>query len=229
MKREAMLFYKSFDEAISLLPDDDQLKAYRAIIRYGLYGEDPDIDGVAGAIFLLAKPQIDANNRKYENGKRGGRPKKTENDAEEKQEKTEIKPKENLKETEAEPKEKDKEKDKVKDKKNTAQINDIFEKVWSAYPEKKGKARVSDKDKRKIAEVGLDKMLQAIQRYKDDVKSTTWRHWQNGSTFFHSGYIDYLDENYEKSNQWKPPNGFNNAPMRDCDMKELELKLLQSN
>ena len=63
-----------------MLPDEDQLKAYRAIIRYGLYGEEPNVDGVAGAVYLLAKPQIDANNRRYENGKRGGRPKRTETD-----------------------------------------------------------------------------------------------------------------------------------------------------
>ena len=77
MKREAVLFYKSFDEAISMLPESEQLKAYRAIIKYGLYGEESEVSGVAGAILSMAKPQIDANNRRYENGKQGGRPKKT--------------------------------------------------------------------------------------------------------------------------------------------------------
>ena len=227
MKREAVLFYKSFDEAISLLPDEDQLETYRAIIRYGLYGEEPDIDGVSGAIFLLAKPQIDANNRKYENGLRGGRPRKSEDEADKNQDETKEKPIENQDETKEKPKEKDKEKDKDNDNVNikTAQINEIFEAVWKAYPEKKGKGKVSDADKRKIAKIGIDKMLLAIQRYKDDVNSTDWKHWQNGSTFFHSGYIDYLDENYEKSIQ----NKFNNAPVRNYNMNELELKLLATN
>ena len=79
MEREAVLFYKSFDEAISMLSDEDQLAVYRAITKYGLYGEETELTGAAGAIFLLAKPQIDANNRRYENGKKGGAPKGNQN------------------------------------------------------------------------------------------------------------------------------------------------------
>lgn len=234
MKREAVLFYKSFEEAISMLPDEDQLKAYRSIVRYGLYGEEPDVDGVAGAIFLLAKPQIDANNRRYENGKRGGRPKKTEIESDYKQNISEVKPNKNQNITNIKAKEKDKDKDKVKDNKHTvrssAQIESVFETVWKAYPEKKGKGRVSDKDKRKIAEVGIEKMLTAISRYKKEVDGSGWKHYQNGSTFFHSGYLDYLDENYEPSRQRdRPASLFNNAPTRDYDMEELERKLLATN
>jgi hypothetical protein len=75
-------------------------------------------------------------------------------------------------------------------------------------------------------------MLIAIERYKAEVQCVDWRHWQNGSTFFHSGYIDYLDENYVRSVQKKekPPNsGFNNAPVREYDMAELERQLIASN
>jgi len=225
-----VLFYKSFDEAISMLSDDEQLRAYRAIIKYGLYGEEPELEGVAGAVFLLAKPQIDANNRRYENGKRGGRPKKTDGEADDNQSKTEIKPNENQNKTERKPKEKEKEKekDKEKDNNNIVQVEDVFEVVWKAYPEKKGKGRVSLADKKRIAQIGVEKMLIAIQRYKDEVSSQEWRHWQNGSTFFHSGYIDYLDENYEESKQ-RSPNSFNNATPRDYNMDELELKLLRTN
>ena len=234
MKRDAVLFYKSFEEAISMLPDEDQLKAYRAIIRYGLYGEEPNVDGVAGAVYLLAKPQIDANNRRYENGKRGGRPKRTETDPVDNQKITEIKPNVNQNTTNVKAKDKDKDKDKVKDNKHTvrssAQIESVFETVWKAYPEKKGKGRVSDKDKRKIAEIGSDKILAAINRYKDEVDRSGWKHYQNGSTFFHSGYLDYLDENYEPSKQRdRSLRMFNNAPARNYDMDELERKLLATN
>ena len=247
MKREAVLFYKSFDEAISMLSDEDQLKAYRAIMRYGLYGEEPSVDGVAGAIFLLAKPQIDANNRRYENGKQGGRPKRTDdnekdnsNKAKDKQENTDKKPNENLTKTNAEAKEKDKVKDKVKDKdkikENTnnvptrAEIELIFENLWKAYPEKKGKGRVSYADKRKLADIGEDHIFRAIARYMNEIKQTGWKQYQNGSTFFHSGYIDYLDENYEKSkHRGRPASNFNNDTPRDYNMDELEMKLLATN
>ena len=40
-------------------------------------------------------------------------------------------------------------------------------------------------------------MVRAIDRYKSDLeKDSDWRKPQNGSTFFNSGYVDYLDKNY---------------------------------
>ena len=39
-------------------------------------------------------------------------------------------------------------------------------------------------------------MSRAIKRYTDDFKRDSWRKAQNGSTFFNSGYVDYLDSNY---------------------------------
>ncbi|MCL2815983.1 MAG: DUF6291 domain-containing protein [Oscillospiraceae bacterium] len=69
--RESLVFYKSFYEAIECLPEDEQLKAYKAIMEYSLNGEEPNVDGAAKAIFKLVKPQIDSNNKRYENGKKG--------------------------------------------------------------------------------------------------------------------------------------------------------------
>lgn len=113
---------------------------------------------------------------------------------------------------------------------NKSDIEGLFEILWKEYPEKKGKGRISDADKRKIASIGEEHMLRALQRYKQDVNSTDWKHWQNGSTWFHSGYIDYLDENYERTNQGRAANSrFNNGIERSEDMKSLELKLLASN
>ena len=62
--RDSVLFYRSFVDAIDMLPDDEQLKAYRAIARYGLDGTEQmtALDGAAGAVFLLAKPRIDKSN-----------------------------------------------------------------------------------------------------------------------------------------------------------------------
>ena len=71
--RESMVFYKSFWEAINELDDADQLAALRSIIGYALDGEEPDGSGPAKAIFMMAKPQIDANEKRYQNGKGGGK------------------------------------------------------------------------------------------------------------------------------------------------------------
>lgn len=72
--RESMIFYGSFYEAISCLPDAEQIALYRAIMEYGLKGKEPELSGAALGMFLLMKPQIEANNRRFENGKKGGKP-----------------------------------------------------------------------------------------------------------------------------------------------------------
>ena len=98
----------------------------------------------------------------------------------------------------------------------------LFEKLWKEYPNKKGKARVSDKDKRKLNELGEEVMMRCIQRYLEDLKTNTWKQPQNGSTFFHSGYVDYLDGNYSAPAK-KPAttNKFNNFSSRTEDFNEL--------
>jgi len=74
MERESMVFYRSFYEAIVDLPDVELAKAFRAIAEYGLNGKEIDCSGSAKVALKMAKPQIDKNNVRYENGKKGGRP-----------------------------------------------------------------------------------------------------------------------------------------------------------
>lgn len=101
-------------------------------------------------------------------------------------------------------KERDKEREIERDNNNVqnapskSDINDLFERVWKLYPNKKGKGQVSDAKKKKLYEVGYDELERAIDRYKEELKQDAdWRKPQNGSTFFNSGFIDYLDKNYE--------------------------------
>lgn len=89
--RDSVAFYRSFAEAIKTLPEEEQLKALWAIIDYGLDDITPEEYGIHTAIFLMAKPQIDANNKRYQNGTKGGRPI------------TKPKPNHNQTETKAEP------------------------------------------------------------------------------------------------------------------------------
>ena len=92
--KDSFVFYRSFLRGIEKLTDDEQLKAYRAICKYALLGEVEELNGAASIVFEMAKPQIDANNKRYENGKKGGkfgklggRPKKTPTPEENTQEK----------------------------------------------------------------------------------------------------------------------------------------------
>lgn len=70
-----MVFYRNFRDALSVLPPEQRLLAYEAIFAYGLDGIRPE-GGVVGAMVQLIIPAIDKNNQRYENGKKGGRPKK---------------------------------------------------------------------------------------------------------------------------------------------------------
>ena len=69
MARDSFIFYRSFYEAIKEVPEDAQLQIYKAISIYALEQEEIELTGIARAIFSLVKPQLDANYKKYENGK----------------------------------------------------------------------------------------------------------------------------------------------------------------
>ena len=75
----------------------------------------------------------------------------------------------------------------------------LFESLWKLYPVKKGKGQVSIAAKQRLLKVGYEEMARVISRYKADLeKDSGWRKPQNGSTFFNSGYVDYLDANYQE-------------------------------
>lgn len=105
----------------------------------------------------------------------------------------------------------------------------LFETLWKIYPNKKGKAQVTDKDKLKLLEIGLEEMTRAIERYKKYLEvNKDWLKPKNGSTFFHSGYVDYLDANYEEVKQPVKKNGFNSFKQNDYDFEELEKEFLNN-
>lgn len=115
------------------------------------------------------------------------------------------------------------------EKSNKKAFIDCFERLWKQYPNKRGKGQVSDTKKKTLYEIGEEKIGRALKRYLDDLsKDSSWRKPQNGSTFFNSGYVDYLDENYEKPPEPKPQR--NPASVlsceRDYDFDDLEMQLL---
>ena len=128
--RESMIIYRSFYDAIKELEPVHQAKVWEAIFEYGLNAQEINLDGLPSIIFKLIKPQLDANLRKYENGSKGGRPKK--------QKETKVKPNNNLNETKVKPNVNDN--DNVNDNgndnnnvKDNANDNSDFSFVWSLY------------------------------------------------------------------------------------------------
>ena len=94
--RDSVVFYRSFYEAIKEIPLEEQAIVYNAIYSYALDGVELELNGVAKAVFLLVKPQIDANNTRYENSCKGGAPKGNQN-AKNNQKTTKKQPKNNQK------------------------------------------------------------------------------------------------------------------------------------
>lgn len=80
---EGFVFYKSFLDSIRMLPKEEQLKAFDALAGYAIYGEEPQETGLFRVVYEMAKPQLDANQKRRNGGSKGGRPKQETNDSEE--------------------------------------------------------------------------------------------------------------------------------------------------
>ena len=81
------------------------------------------------------------------------------------------------------------------------EANELFERLWKKYPNKRGKGSVSDKKKRDLLAAGEEQITRCIERYIEEhdrlrEEGRFCPEWKQGSTFFNSGYIDYLDENF---------------------------------
>lgn len=82
--------------------------------------------------------------------------------------------------------------------KNTVQVDEFFEYCWSMYPSKKGKGQISYKKKEEAHKLG-EEFKMAIETYKRYLKQNPWLHCQNGSTFWNSGYVDYIGQRESKT------------------------------
>jgi len=67
-KKDSLIFYRSFFEAINDLPDKNQLIIYKAISDYALNFEEPQLTGLSKAIFTLIKPYLDGTFKSNEKG-----------------------------------------------------------------------------------------------------------------------------------------------------------------
>jgi hypothetical protein len=93
--KDSFVVYRSFHLALSTLSNKDRLKLYDAIFEFGLNHNEIDLEHLPKAMFHLIKPQLEANHRKYLNGKLGGRGNKA------KRKQNESKPKANEKQNES--------------------------------------------------------------------------------------------------------------------------------
>lgn len=85
-------------------------------------------------------------------------------------------------------------------------LESFFDSVWKLYPIKKGKGKVSKAQKQKLQKLGYDQLKRCVYRFVEDMEKEhrDKQYWPYGSTFFNSGYVDYLDENCEQKENPQP-------------------------
>ena len=71
-----MNLFDSYIEAGQELGRKDRMAYYTAVIEFVAYGREPDLTGAAKAVFVAIRPSLESSRRCAENGKKGGRPKK---------------------------------------------------------------------------------------------------------------------------------------------------------
>lgn len=162
-EKKGFVFYRSFYEAISKISNKEtKADIFEAICELGLNDNVVTLDDSIGQIIMdLIAPQLQANNKKYEDGRKGGRPKKTTGYENEKTTGYENK-KPKVKE-----KDKEKEKEKVKDKDifistNTTNKNNIFVLVEKEFGRTLSSTEI-DKLTKLEDEHGFEKMKLAVE------------------------------------------------------------------
>lgn len=85
-----------------------------------------------------------------------------------------------------------------KDKIDNVDFEAFFEQAWKLYPRKEGRGSISEKQKKHLYSLG-DEFMRCIERCKKHKQGNDRKFLKVGSTFFNSGYIDYLDKNFEET------------------------------
>lgn len=80
---KSIAFFYSYHEAASLLADNQRLRFYDAIFEYAFEGVVPDFsdDVTLRLAWSLVLPNLEKSIENYLNGKRGGRPRKKQDES----------------------------------------------------------------------------------------------------------------------------------------------------
>ena len=101
-ERKAFSFYRSYYEASKDLPTkEDQADFLMAICSYIFDGEEPELHGVASAMFKLAKPNLDTSVKRANAGQIGGSNNKKQNKTKANEKQNESKSETNEKQNES--------------------------------------------------------------------------------------------------------------------------------
>ena len=225
----SFIFDNSINESLKSVDDATYRMMMNAIIQYCVDGTEPELNGLEAGLFISWKATVDILNSQEESQEKTENRKESQiksqvifaesqeiaRNRKESQEKSQSESQEKERKEENEEKERSKEKEEKEEKKDKEYLNiygdnpkkqaeELFNELWRIYPRKEGKGSVSQKQKLRLLKVGRDQMIRCVERFLEAKKNTDKQYLPYGSTFFNSGYIDYLDENFNKPLE-KPP------------------------
>ena len=93
--RNSFTFYRSFMDGLENIPPEAFKRVVMSMAHYAMDETLPELDGLENALFIAWQANIDASNKRKDNGLKGGRPRT---------EKVEIETEKNRTETEPKPK-----------------------------------------------------------------------------------------------------------------------------
>ena len=195
---DAAIIFRSHFEAIENLPEDQQLSALKAIIRYCM-DDDTPADGTASCVLLMAKPVLDKWKSKREAGQKGGEA--------------------NRKQTGSKPEPKEKEKEKVKEK----PVLTDSKKEKHQYGEYKNVKLTDDEYQKLVDEMGEKDVKTGIQ-ILDEYKETSGRSYKRDYLVIKGWVKDRIRERARpatRREQWMSAGGH-----RDDGTEEAKNKLI---
>lgn len=74
--KDSFVFYRSFFDVLKEVPDETKINLINAMAEFALNDNEIALNGMEKALFVLIKPQLVANAKRYKNGSKGGRPPK---------------------------------------------------------------------------------------------------------------------------------------------------------
>jgi hypothetical protein len=106
-------------------------------------------------------------------------------------------------------------------------LNHFFEEIFKLYPReaRKGKANVKKAKRKELYRLGYETIKTAIERYLEyvDIKRISFPQlsYKNASTFFNSGYVDYVGDDFEQIKS-KPQYQENQKPVQSTNYEQRE-------
>jgi hypothetical protein len=187
MSRDSFVFYRSFYESIKDLNNDEISEIFKAICEFGLNENEIELNGIAKYIIPLIKPQLKASSKRHEasieNGKKGGRPKITQEKTQENLDKNPRKPKgktqENLNDNDNDNKNENSNEN-MNSNCNRNIYTQNFEKFWIMYKAKGKKGKAFEYWKKFQLENQAERVFQAVEIYNNELKDEQYRKYAEG-------------------------------------------------